>query len=119
MKFKVIGLVVVLGLGLTGCSGETATDDLTNCRDAHNARELYATEYMTTPDDKISEINASLSEKLADISDRTSSVEIADALRSDSSDLDDPNYDQFFGIERFKFNSVCMLKYSTSFMVPE
>lgn len=119
MNIQVVGLVVALGVSLSGCSGETATDDLRNCRDAHNARELYALETMSAPVDQLSDLNISLSQKLADISSRATSQALSDALSSDANDLDVPDYDQFFGIERFQFNSVCMAEYGITFMAPE
>jgi hypothetical protein len=119
MKYIAIGLIAVFGLGLTGCSTDTAKDDLTNCRDANNLREEYATDYMLTQPDKISELNIDLSERLAEISERTTSVELSEALSSDANNLDQPGYNQFFDFARFQFISVCMDKYQTTFFTPE
>lgn len=135
MNIKVVGLVVALGVSLSGCSGETATDDLKNCRDAHSAWYDYLDKTSITglnwvegPDGKLSLVQKvedpdhkiSLLQKWEDISSRATSQELTEALVADANYLgDDPINYELAVIDGFSFENVCVADYGEYLWITE
>jgi hypothetical protein len=92
MKFKVIGLAVVLGLSLGGCSNGTSDEDFRACSDASDSQTTYVTDYMATAgigskserEWQVFQVQSAFAKELRDISARNISSDLADRLIKDS-----------------------------------
>jgi hypothetical protein len=84
MNFKAIGLVVVLGVSLTGCSGETATDDLRTCSDAKYAMGSNLQKYLDVLGQGGYILRLDYAKDLRDLTDRNISSKLSSALFSDA-----------------------------------
>ena len=87
MKFKVIGLVVALGLSLTGCSTGTSSQDLKACQDARETQlELsmsIALEDMSSSA-QVSAKNSIFARRLESFSNTGIDAELSEALKTDA-----------------------------------
>ena len=91
MKFKAMGLVLVLGLSLSGCVASTSREDLRTCQDANyfygKLTQIQGLDYRYS---NTSDVSASfwgvrqLAKDLRDLSVRDISSELSDALLSDA-----------------------------------
>jgi hypothetical protein len=112
MKLKRFGIVVFLGLSLTGCSGAIATDDLTNCRDAKAGLKVYFETNAFNPASQELDLNMDFERKLALIADRTSSQDLSEAIVSDINKL---KTGRVVGLIEFTFTKICSDLYGDKF----
>ena len=105
MKFKAVGLSVVLGLSLTGCSSGISTEDFRTCSDAKYAQELYLDEYMNTPESQRFWVQKSFAKELRDLTERDLNPDLSDALMDDANRIE--NSDKFLPIKE-RVNEICI-----------
>ena len=87
MNIKVVGLVVALGVSLTGCSGGTSSQDLLACQDARQTQLDLSTsimfdEYATQA--QVTSKNAIYASRLERLINNGISVELSEALKTDA-----------------------------------
>jgi hypothetical protein len=89
MKFKAIGLVLVLGLSLSGCAS-TDQEDLRTCQDAayryQNFLESVNLGLRSGADWDFPEIQTALAKDLLELSGRQVSSKLSDALFRDAAE---------------------------------
>jgi len=88
MRFKVIGIVVTLGLSLSGCSKGTSSEDFRACSDAGDAQGSYVNQYVNTEESQRFWVQSAFARELRDISARDISPDLADRLLEDSIRID-------------------------------